>query len=386
MTRQTITLTEPHVVTPDSPYLNSSGEIAGYRFELDPAAIGPRGFPTGTLGRYFGHSNPYTAFGLLSVAGPSGLRRIVDCEFVGPWSNPTEFPVAPPGGPDMLRGIQLLDTSGIAIEGCQFRGLPWQAIQMHGSREIQMEDVWVKNCSQALHMEWWGPRCRHIEVNRLHAQDSWNKQLRPYPEPRWQSIYDPSYESRFNVVSGYCADSTFSRMSAGGEFKSLMKLVGANRVRVEHCDHGHLMNQGTLYWNHTDDPALGNGRLGGYNPVGFDESPGWHCDDLEYFDCTFRPSSSAAADSLIGPTLQISYPQTNVRFRKCTIHRPFDPERWAAIALNDGASIDIRDSLVLGYQGPDDPRILYTGTYAPAPGSIAPRINEDWQRVNRFLG
>ena len=49
--RKTVTLTAPHVVTPDSPYLNPAGEIAGIRFELDPAAIGPRGFPTGTLGQ-----------------------------------------------------------------------------------------------------------------------------------------------------------------------------------------------------------------------------------------------------------------------------------------------------------------------------------------------
>ena len=389
--KETVVLDKPHVVTPDSPYLNSSGEIANKRFLLDPTRIGPTGVPTGTLGKPFGLPYPLTAFGLLTLPPGSKNIRIVDCEFEGPWRSIDEVPELRPGGPRYLKGIQMFYASGIRIEGCAFDYLPTEAIYFYGCVGVEIEDVWSRNCTQLVRADWMGaPRSRFIRLNRLHHADGWGA-ADLTKNPDYASVYETGRAIGTNAVSGYYADSEISNLTTSGEVKAALKLVNPVRVALDRIYSSRFMIQGTMYWNGSDDPSQGNGKLGAYNATGFDEQLGDHAVDVMITRSRFRPHQNAWLRGGAGNTVQLSYHQEKIRFRDCVFYKPDQSvHKHQAIQAWDGVEVDARDCLFVVWKKPADPlppfpeqTIVRVGTYRK-PGSLPASINADFSRVNDF--
>jgi len=389
--KETIILAKPHVVTPDSPYLNSSGEIANKRFLLDPARLGPAGFPTGTLGRQFKGHSPLSAFGLLTLPPGSKNIRIVDCAFEGPWRSIEEIPDLRPGVPKHLRGIDMYDASRIRIEGCSFDHLPAEAINFHGCVDVAIEDAWSTSCTQLVRAQWMGRRRnRHIRLNRLHHADGWGAaDLTKYPD--YASIYETGRAIGSNAVSGFFADSEISNLTTSGEVKSALKLVNPVRVKLDRIYTSHFMIQGTFYWNMSRDPSKGNGKLGAYNHPGFDQTLGDHAVDVLVTRSRFRPHQNAWVHGDERNTVQLSYHQEKIRFKDCVFYRPDQSKyKHQGIQAWDGVDLDVRRCLFVGWKQPADPlppfpkqTIVRMGTYR-APGSLPASLNADFVHVNRF--
>lgn len=390
--KETVLLDKPHVVTPDSPYLNSSGEIANKRFLLDPARIGPRGFPTGTLGKPFGGPFPLSAFGLLTLPPGSKNIRIVDCEFEGPWRSIAEIPQLKPGVPKYLKGIDMYYASGIRIEGCSFDHLPDQAINFFGCVGVEIEDVWSTSCTQLVRADWMGVhRNRYIRLNRLHHADGWGAaDLKRYPE--YASVYETGRAIGSNAVNGHFADSEISNLTTSGEVKSALKLVNPVRVELDRIYTSSFSIQGAFYFNMSDDPSQGNGKLGAYNHHDFDEQLGDHAVDVLITRSRFRPLQNAwPHKKSTSNTIQLSYHQEKIRFRDCVFYKP-DQSTYEhqGIQAWDGVEVDVRNSLFVGWKKPADPlpafpkqTIVRVGTYQK-PGSLPASINADFSRVNKF--
>jgi hypothetical protein len=389
--KETIVLDKPHVVSLNSPFLNSSGEIANKRFVLDPRRLGEMGFPTGTLGRPFGVPNPLSAFGLLTLPPGAKNIRIVDCDFEGPWRSIGEIPFSPPGHPKYLRGIDMHYATGIRIEGCSFDFLPAAAICFYGSIGIEIEDVWSTNCPYLVRADWMGVnRNRYIRLNRLHHADGWNgADLGQFPS--YASAYQPGRAVGVNAVNGYFADSEISNLTTSGEVKSAIKLVNPVRVALDRIYSSTFMIQGTTYWNSTSDPSEGNGKIGGYNPLLFDQKLGDHAVDVEITRSRFRPKQNAWLFGDRGNTVQLSFHQENIKFHNCVFYKPDQSTApHQAIQAWDGVDVDVRDSLFVGWESPADPlrpfpkqSIIRVGDYGN-PGSLPASINADFSRVNKF--
>lgn len=388
--KETIVLDKPHIVTPDSSYLNSCGEIANKRFVLDANAIGPRGVPTGTAGIAPGTNTVLTALGLLTLPPGSENIRIVDCEFESPWRSVGAIPDLKPGNPKHLKGIQIYYSSNICIEGCDFDYIPSSAIYFHGCEGIEIEDVWSRNCRQLVFAQWWGTRRnRHIRLNRLHHADGWaGADLDS--DPDYASVYAAGRAVGWNAVSGVYADTEISNLTTSGEVKAALKIMLPVRVNLDRIYTSHLMIQGTISFNLTNDPANGNGSLGAYNLPGFDESLGNHAMDVTVTRSRFRPGQNAWFPGLAANVNQLSFHQERIKFRDCVIYKPIGP-RNQAIQAWDGVDLDVRDCLFVGYDKPSDPlppysasqTILRIGDYGK-PGSLPSKINEDFVRVNKF--
>jgi hypothetical protein len=367
--KETVILDKPHVVTPDSPYLNSSGEIANKRFLLDPTKIGPTGFPTGTTGKLFGVPYKLSAFGLLTLPPGSKNIRIVDCEFEGPWRSIDDIPELRPGGPKYLKGIQMFYASGIRIEGCAFDYLPTEGIYFYGCVGVEIEDVWSRNCTQLVRADWMG-----VPRNLGYA-----------------SVYETGRAIGVNAVSGYYADSEISNLTTSGEVKMGLKLANPVRVALDRIYSSRFMIQGTVYWNGSGDPSQGNGKLGAYNPTGFDEQLGDHAVDVMITRSRFRPHQNAWFRGSAGNTVQLSFHQEKIRFRDCVFYKPDQSvHKHQAIQAWDGVEVDARDCVFVGWKKPADPlppfpeqTIVRVGTYRK-PGSLPASINADFSRVNEF--
>jgi hypothetical protein len=396
--KETVILDKPHVVTPDSPYLNPSGEIANKRFVLDPTQIGPTGFPTGTLGKPFGVSYPLSAFGLLTLPPGSKNIRIVDCEFEGPWRSIDAIPELKPGGPTYLKGIQMYYSSGIRIEGCGFDYLPMEAIYFYACVGVEIEDVWSRNCTQLARADWMGvPRNRYIRLNRLHHADGWGGSDLT-DNPGYASVYEIGRAIGANAVSGVYADSEISNLTTSGEVKAALKLTVPIRVALDRMYTSTFMIQGSLNWNHSGDPSKGNGKLGAYNLPGFDEQLGDHAVDVTITRSRFRPLQNAwfHGDGF-GNTVQLSFHQEKIRFRDCVFYQPKQSvnvggwiNKHQAIQAWDGVGVDVRSCLFVGWEQPADPvppfpkqTIVRVGNYGK-PGSLPASINGDFSRVNKF--
>jgi hypothetical protein len=390
-TKEIIVLDKPHIVTPSSPFLNSSGEIANKRFVLDPRRISPTGYPTGTVTRPFGVTTPLTAFGLLTLPPGSKNIRIVDCEFEGPWKSIAEIPHREPGHPRLLRGIDIFPSSDIRIEGCAFDNIPREAIYFYGCARIEIEDVWSRNCSQLVRADWLGTsRNRYIRLNRLNHADGWGAaDLEKYPT--YASVYEPGRAIGANAVAGWFADSEISNLTTSGEVKSAIKIVNPIRVELDRIYTSTLMIQGTFYWNLTGNPAMGNGKLGAYNHADFDEQLGDHAVDVLITRSRFRPHQNAWLHGRKSNTVQLSYQQEGIKFRDCVFYKPDQStHKGQAIQVWDGVEVDVRDSLFVGWEKPADPlppfpkqTIVQVGTYQK-PGSLPASINNDFVRVNKF--
>ena len=378
--KREVILRAPHIVTRDSPYLNASNEIANYRFKLNPDAIGPRGIPTGNLGKPDGVPHALSAFGLLTLAPGLSNIRIVDCEFEGPWRHLTDIPDSGPGHAMNIKGIQMQYNTGIRIEGCDFRYIPKESIYFHGCQRIDLEWLWSRSCSHLVRAHWPGPRNRFIRMNHLHASDGWQTSS-DWRKDLFASQYEPLRNIGGNVVVGYLADSEIRNLTTSGEVKSALKLVCPIRVRVSDMHSSQLNMQGTMYFNHTKDPTNGNGRIGAYNHVDFDESLGWHADDNEFADCVFRPLQNAWMDAPKRPTFQLSYHHTNLRFRNCVVYAPA-PGHYP-VAVNDGVDADIRDSLFIVPHPDEMASIQSVGRYK-SPGSRESSLNANFAEANRF--
>jgi hypothetical protein len=389
--KETVVLDKPHVVTPASPFLNSSGEIANKRFVLDPRRIAPTGFPTGTLRRPFGVTTPLSAFGLLTLPPGSKNIRIVDCEFEGPWKSIAEIPDLGPGHPNLLKGIDMSYASDIRIEGCAFENIPSEAIYFYGCTRVEVEDVWSRNCSHLVHADWMGAsRNRYIRLNRLNHADGWGT-VDPEKNPTYVSAYEPGRTIGANAVVGWYADSEISNLTTSGEVKSGIKLVNPVRVELDRIYSSTFMIQGTFYWNHSGNPREGNGKLGAYNHAGFDEKLGDHAQDVSITRSRFRPQQNAWRQGRESNTIQLSYHQEGIKFRDCVFYKGAEStgERQG-IQVWDGVQLDVRDCLFLGWKKPADPlppfpkqTIVRLGTYRKS-GSLPVSINDDFVRVNRF--
>ncbi len=389
--KEVVRLDKPHVVTPDSPYLNSSGEIANKRFVLDPTRIGKTGFPTGTLGKPFGLRYPLSAFGLLTLPPGAKNIRIVDCEFEGPWRSIDEIPDLAPGPPKFLKGIDMQYASDIRIEGCSFDHLPSSAIYFYGCSGVEIEDVWSRNCTHLVNADWIGVRRnRYARLDRLHHADGWGA-ADLTKNPTYASVYARGRSVGANAVVGWFADSEISNLTTSGEVKSSLKLVNPVRVNLDRIYSSSLMIQGSFYWNHSDDPTQGNGKLGAYNHANFDEQLGDHAVDVMVTRSRFRGDQNAWLPSHGYVNIQLSYHQEKIRFRDCVFYKPDQtgPTR-EAIQAWDGVEVDVRDSLFLGWEKPVGPlapfpkqKIVHLGTYQK-PGSLPVSINADFLRVNGF--
>jgi hypothetical protein len=151
------------------------------------------------------------------------------------------------------------------------------------------------------------------------------------------------------------------------------------------------MIQGSFYWNHSDDPTQGNGKLGAYNHANFDEQLGDHAVDVMVTRSRFRGDQNAWLPSHGYVTIQLSYHQEKIRFRDCVFYKPDQTgSTREAIQAWDGVEVDVRDSLFLGWEKPVGPlapfpkqKIVHLGTYQK-PGSLPVSINADFLRVNGF--
>lgn len=392
--RETVVLGAPHVVTKDSPYLNASGEIAGKRFVLDPKRIGPKGVPTGTLGRLAGDPNLLSAFGLLNLGPGAKDVRIVDCEFEGPWETFTDVPDLKPGGPRYLKGIQMIGASNVRIEGCSFDRLPAEGIYFYGCRGVEVVDAWSRNCTQLLRADWMGPsRNRYVRLDRLHHADGWGA-ADLAKAPQFASIYRSGRAVGANAVSGFFADAEISNLTTSGEVKTGLKLVMPIRVDLDRVYSSKLSIQGTTAWNFTAERSKGNGRLGGYNLPGFDESLGEHARDVSVTRSRFRQQQNAWFEVRGGGgnLVQLSYHQVGIRFRDCVFYRPAQSRHLnQAIQAWDGVEVDVRECLFVGWKKPPHPLPPYSksqtlvreGTYGK-PGSRPSSVNADFARVNEF--
>jgi hypothetical protein len=389
--KETVVLDRPHIVTPDSPHLNSSGEIANKRFVLDPTRLGSTGFPTGTLGRPYGLRYPLSAFGLLTLPPGANNIRIVDCEFEGPWNSIDEIPDLAPGPPKWLRGIDMQYASEIRIEGCSFDRLPSSAIYFYGCAGIEIEDIWSRNCTNLVNADWMGVRrSRYIRLDRLHHADGWGV-ADLTTNPAYASVYESGRAVGVNAVVGWFADAEISNLTTSGEVKSALKLVNPVRVSLDRIYSSSLMIQGTFYWNQSDEPSQGNGKLGAYNHADFDEQLGDHATEVSITRSRIRGEQNAWLPSHQKICVQLSYHQEKIRFRDCVFYKPDQsgPVR-EAIQAWDGVSVDVRDSLFVGWERPADPlpnfpkqKIVRLGAYRK-PGSLPVSINADFPRVNTF--
>ena len=372
---KTITLAGPHIVRDDSPYLNSSREIAGYKFIIDPSLIGPNGFPTGQMGRPFGTPDWLTAWGLLTIPPGSRNIRIVDCEFEGPWDDILAIPEGLPGHPSWLCGIDMYYANGIQIEGCNFERLPRFGISFTACSGVDIRDVWGRNCVNLIHADYVGtPRNRFISIKRVQSVDGW--QALPMPKNAfWASGYDPRRGIGSNAVSGWFADSTISQITTSGEAKAALKLVNPIRVKVDRSEIISLMQQGTMYFDTIGD-------RGAYNSSKFDASLGAAARDVEFTRCTFRLDQSAWPNTRQRRCLQLSYPQTDVRFRDCRFYRDDRPNS-PGLQIWEGAECDIRDSVFVGWESATDGWLYQLGDYG-RPGSVKGKINADLATANRF--
>ena len=86
-----------------------------------------------------------------------------------------------------------------------------------------------------------------------------------------------------------------------GEVKMALKLTIPIRVTLDRIYTSRFMIQGTIYWNMSDDPSQGNGKLGAYNPTGFDEQLGDHAVDVMITRSRFRPHQNAWPARRLGP-------------------------------------------------------------------------------------
>ena len=256
---------------------------------------------------------------------------------------------------------------------------------------MEIEDVWSTNCSYLVRAEWMGAhRNRYIRLNRLHHADGWGAaDLSKYPD--YASVYEKNRAIGANAVNGYFADSEISNLTTSGEVKSTLKLVNPVRVQVDRIYTSVFMIQGSFYWNLSNDPSQGNGKLGAYNHPGFDERLGDHASDVLITRSRFRPSHNAWSHGSDHNTVQLSYHQENIRFRDCVFYRhDQSDEKYQAIQAWDGVDVDVRDCLFVGWKKPADPlppfpkqRIVRVGTYQK-PGSLPASINADFSQVNRF--
>jgi hypothetical protein len=382
-------LDQPHVVWPNSPYLNASREIANKRFVLDTSQIAYSGLPTGNAGRMPGSDTQLSAFGLLTLPPGANGIRIVNCEFVGPWRSIARVPDRKPGSPRLLKGIAMYHATDIRIEACEFDYIPREAIYFYGCTGVEIEDVWSRNCTQLVRADWMGrPRSRHIRLNRLHHADGWGG-ANLAKDPEYASVYQRGRAVGTNAVSGYYADAEISNLTTSGEVKSGLKLVNPVRVSLDRVYSPRLMIQGTIGWNHTGDPREGEGKLGAYNPAGFDETLGDHAMEVTIGRSRFRPQENAWKHGDSGNTIQLSYHQERIRFRNCVIYRPGNPSN-VGIHAWDGVEADVRACQFVGWPRPDDPlkphpaqKIVRTGDYGE-PGSLPASINADFVEVNEF--